>query len=110
MRRSAFAILAALPLVAACASAPATPSEVEVKDWEMDSRISDFNRRITVSVDGEEAISHRFVPMVGGGTSERAEFRGRDLLLNCRPNPLVYGINCVLRVDGAITAQFQHVF
>ena len=110
MRLIGFAMFFSLPLLAACSSAPTTLSTPEGQAWTVDSEISDFNRRITVYIDGEEAMSHRFVPMSAGSSAARAEFRDQELVLNCRRNPIVYGVNCVLRADGTLAAQFQHVF
>lgn len=110
MRALGILMLVTLPLLAACAASPKTVSVGDGETWEVESHISDFNRQITVLLDGEAAVSHHFVPMPPGGSSGRASFRGHDLHINCRNNPIVYGVNCVLRADGRVVAHLQHMF
>ncbi|MCC5858412.1 MAG: hypothetical protein JJT90_09670 [Ectothiorhodospiraceae bacterium] len=103
--------LAAAFALAACATSPETTvSTLAGERWELDSRVSDFNRQITIYLDGEVAMRHHFVPMPPAGSSGRGEFRGHALRLHCRPNPIVYGVDCVLGMDGRTVAHLQHVF
>ncbi|MCH8505500.1 MAG: hypothetical protein LAT50_14400 [Ectothiorhodospiraceae bacterium] len=110
MRLRIPALLACAPLLLSCATSADTIDVGDDEPWEITSEISDFNRQITVYVDGEEALVGRLARMPDAGTRDRSTHRGRDMLINCRKNPIVYGVDCVLRVDGRPELTLTHVF
>lgn len=92
-----FMILTILAANAAGAGHP--PPE----DWDYAVEPKQLRGDVQLLIDGEAVLDGRI--SFPGGTREsrlEGEFRGHDVLVRCRRNPIVSAFNCFVRVDGEV--------
>lgn len=78
-------------------------AEAPPAEWEYAMEPQLLPDRVRLLIDGETALEGH-MRFVGDRPEARVEgeFRGHALSVRCRRNPLVYALNCFVRVDGEV--------
>lgn len=89
-------------IVMVCLGGPVA-AEAPPGEWEYTMERQLLRDRVRLIIDDETALEAH-MRFVGDRREARAEgeFRGRELNVRCRRNPLVDALNCFVRVDGEV--------